>query len=114
MIARAAMILAALGLLASAPVAQAEEPLTVREILRLFPGTFRAVVRGKYTLKVTVSRDGVIVGEVPGLQDEGRWTVRGNQLCIVMPAMTRGRVECSVVVADGSWYRGRNVVFQPL
>lgn len=100
--------------LTPAPQALADETMSAQQILRLFPGTFRAVVKGKFELQVTVTRDGTIVGMVPGLEDRGRWTVREDQLCIVMPAMTRGRVECSEVVADGGWYRGRNVVFQKL
>lgn len=94
--------------------AAADELLTEQQILRLFPGTFHAVIKGKYQATVTVQRGGAIAGEMAGLQDQGRWTVRGDQLCIVMPSMTRGRVECSEVVADGGWYRGRNVAFRRL
>ena len=85
-----------------------------QELLRLFPGTFQAVVKGKFEVTVKVTRDGVIVGMASGLQDQGRWTLRGNQLCIVMPAMTKGKVECSAVVADNGWYRGRSVAFRRL
>lgn len=109
-----ALFLAGLFCCVAAAPATADEPLSQQEILRLFPGTFHAVVRGKFDVKVTLSRDGAIVGRVPGLEDRGRWTVRDDQLCIVMPSMTQGRVECSAVVADNGWYRGRNVVFRKL
>jgi hypothetical protein len=85
-----------------------------QDIIRLAPGTFQAVVKGTYELTVTLTRDGAAIGKAQGLEDRGRWTVRGDQLCIVMPAWTRGRVECSEVVADGSWYRGRSVSFKKL
>ena len=114
MFVRFACFAGALLLAAQATPSMAGDALSDQQILRLFPGTFRAVVKGKYEVKVTVKRGGAIVGEVTGLQDHGRWTVQDGQLCIVMPSMTRGRVECSQVVASDGWYRGRNVAFQKL
>jgi hypothetical protein len=92
----------------------ADEPMNSKQILQLAPGTFRAVVKGRWELVVTLARDGTVVGKAQGLIDRGRWTVRGDELCIVMPTWTRGRVECSAVVAESGWYRGRNVAFRPL
>ena len=114
MLKRSAICLAAVLCFAALSPARAGDPLTDQELLRLFPGTFRAVVKGKFQVKVTLKRDGAILGEVPGLQYKGRWTVQNVELCIVMPNMTRGRVECSSVVAADGWYKGRNVVFQKL
>jgi hypothetical protein len=94
--------------------AHAGDALTTQEILRLAPGTFQAVVKGRYQVTVTLTRDGTAVGRVPGLEDRGRWTVREDQLCIVLPTWTRGRVECSAVIADNGWYRGRSVAFRKL
>ncbi|HRX37560.1 MAG TPA: hypothetical protein P5337_14305 [Aestuariivirga sp.] len=94
--------------------AQAGDALSNQEILRLAPGTFQALVKGKYAVTVTLARDGSAVGRAQGLEDRGRWTVRGDELCIVLPTWTRGRVECSAVVADNGWYRGRNVAFRKL
>ncbi len=94
--------------------ALADEPMTAQQIRRLAPGTFQAVVKGKFQLIVTLSRDGAIVGKVPGMTDRGRWSVRDNELCITMPNMTRGYLMCSSVVADNGWYRGRNVSFRKL
>ena len=99
---------------ACSSVALAGEALTARDILRLTPGTFHAVVKGKFEVTVTLTRDGRAVGRVPGHEDKGRWTVRGDELCIVMPTWTRGRVECSLVIAEEGWYRGRNVAFRRL
>jgi hypothetical protein len=103
-------------LLAAALVtpAVADEPMSAQQILKLAPGTFHAVVKGKYELTVTLTRDGLAVGKASGLEDRGRWTVRDGQLCIVLPTWTRGRVECSQVIADNGWYRGRSVSFRRL
>lgn len=109
-----ACVVATIGLFAGAAPAQADVTMSAQEILRLFPGTFQALVKGKYEVTVIIKRDGAIVGQVSGIEDHGRWTVRGTELCIVMPAMTRGRVECSAVVADNGWYRGRSVAFRKL
>ncbi len=106
-----------LGLLLSASIgnaAFADTPMTAQEIIKLAPGTFRAVVKGKYELTVVLTRDGTAVGKAQGLEDRGRWTVRNDELCIVLPTWTRGRVECSAVVADNGWYRGRSVSFRKL
>ena len=99
---------------AVATPALADEPLTAQQIRGLAPGTFHAVVKGKFQLIVTLSRDGAIVGKVPGLTDRGHWSVRNNELCITMPNMTRGYLMCSSVVADNGWYKGRNVSFRKL
>lgn len=114
MLARA---ICSLGLFVSAMsgnAALADAPMTSQEIIRLAPGTFHAVVKGKYELTVTLTRDGTAVGKAQGLEDRGRWTVRNGELCIVLPTWTRGRVECSTVVADNGWYRGRSVSFRKL
>ena len=116
MLARAALgvIAVALASLLPATASLADEAMTPQQIMSLTPGTFNAVVKGKWQVVVTLTRDGTITGKAGKLTDQGRWTLRGDQLCIVMPTFTRGRVECSEVVADSGWYRGRNVAFQPL
>lgn len=113
---RTALCLAGLLLSAGSLAAdcRAERPLTAQEILRLTPGTFHAIVKGGLAVTVTLTRDGSAVGRLSGHEDRGRWTVRGNEFCIVMPVWTRGRVECSPVVAGDGWFRGRNVVFRKL
>ncbi len=114
MFSRAVLMAAVAGVVLAAAPARADDPMSGQDILKLAPGTFQAVVKGKYHLVVTLGRDGTVVGDAKGLKDKGRWTVRDDQLCIVMPTWTRGKVECSAVVADSGWYRGRNVSFRPL
>ena len=108
----ASVIGALLGVTAAPTLA--DEPLTAQQIRRLAPGTFHAVVKGKFQLIVTLSRDGARIGKGSGLTDRGRWSVRDNELCITMPNMTRGFQMCSAVVADNGWYKGRNVSFRKL
>jgi hypothetical protein len=114
MLARAICSLGVVLSVLSGSAALADAPMTAQEIIRLAPGTFQAVVKGKYELTVTLTRDGTAVGKAQGLVDRGRWTVRNDELCIVLPTWTRGRVECSTVVADNGWYRGRSVSFRKL
>ncbi len=40
----------------------AADELTANDIIRLTPGTFHAVVKGKYKVTVTLTRDGTAVG----------------------------------------------------
>lgn len=114
MLKRAVCLAASLFCVAPVSAVHADEVMTDQQLLRLFPGTFQAVVRGKYEVTVVVKRDGAIVGVISGLEDHGRWTVQDGKLCIVLPNLTRGRVECSPVVAEGGWYRGRSVAFRKL
>ena len=94
--------------------AAADETMSARQILKLAPGTFQAVVKGKYQLTVVLGRDGSAVGKAQGMTDKGRWTVRNNQLCIVLPTWTRGQVKCSTVIADNGWYHSQDVSFRRL
>ena len=58
MIRRGTCLLAALCGLSFASIAHADDALNDQELLRLFPGTFQAVVKGKYEVTVKVTRDG--------------------------------------------------------
>lgn len=101
-------------LIAAISPAFADEAMTAKQIRKLAPGTFHAVVKGKFQLTVTLTRDGTVVGKAQGLEDRGRWTVRNDQLCIVLPTWTRGHIVCSAVVADNGWYHSSAVSFRKL
>lgn len=108
-------LLLAAALLANGwTAASADEAMSSQDIRKLAPGTFHAVVKGRWQVVVTLTRDGVITGSALGFTEKGRWMVRGDQLCITMPSLTKGRSVCSEVVADSGWFRGRNVAFRPL
>ena len=92
----------------------ADEALTHTQLQRLFPGTFTAVVRGGVTLTFKAMGNGVLIGKMPGKQDQGRWSLEGGKLCIMLSNWTQGRASCSTVVSDNGWYRGQGVKFRKI
>ena len=71
---------------------------------------FRAVSRpwcSGYTVQISAQGNGVLVGHINGYKDQGRWSLSGGKLCITMSSFTGGKPTCSMVVADGGWYRGQ-------
>jgi hypothetical protein len=108
------IVLAAASLLALAPAtpSMAQDPLTQKELRQLFPGNFTAVFKG-YVVKITAKGDGVLLGQMNGLKDSGRWSLTNGQLCISMSSWTSGKAKCTTVVADNGWYRGQGVKFRP-
>ena len=108
--------LAAAGVVSAmaASSAFAEEALTHAELRKLFPGTFTAIVHGGMTLTFTAMGNGVLIGNMPGKQDEGRWSLENGRLCIMLSNWTNGKSSCSLVVADNGWYRGQGVKFRKI
>lgn len=110
-----ALLLAAASLCLASGLtpAVAGEKLSTAELRQLFPGTFTAVVKG-YTVKIAARAGGTLTGHAMGLTDTGHWSVQGGKLCISMQTWTEGKANCSPVVAEQGWYRGRGVRFQKL
>jgi hypothetical protein len=108
-----ALACAGLAMLFSPLSAWAGEALSQSELRQLFPGHFTAVVQG-YTVQISAKGNGVLIGQVKGYKDQGRWSLSGGKLCITMASFTGGKPSCSMVVADGGWYRGRGVKFRKL
>ena len=79
--------------------ALAGEPLSPRELTRLFPGDFQAVVQN-YNVRFSAKTDGTLVGKVLGSSDQGRWM--------------KGRTNCSPVIEQAGWYEGSGVKFRKL
>jgi hypothetical protein len=111
---RASLAAAAIAALLSAPQARADDALTTAELQKLFPGTFMAVVHGTVKVTFTAKGNGVLIGQMPGKSDEGRWSLENGKLCIMLSNWTHGHSTCSVVVADNGWYRGEGVVFRKI
>jgi hypothetical protein len=111
---RALKSLFALLLLAvsQAAPAAADEMLTTAQLLDLFPGHFQAVVRGN-TVKFIATATGQLVGRLGRHTDEGRWSVRNGQLCIMMKEWTQGRTSCSAITGNDGWLHGKGVSFRP-
>ena len=105
----AGAILMTLGL----GTALAGETLTPRELTRLFPGDFQAVVQN-YNVRFSAKTDGTLIGKVLGSSDQGRWSVRGGKLCITLESWLNGRTNCSRVVEQAGWYEGSGVKFRKL
>ena len=92
--------------------AGAGEAMTSSQIKSLFPGTFKAVVNGVVTVRLTAYRSGKLKGAIPGDSDRGRWSVRGGVLCIVLNKWMDGKSRCSKVTRSGKWYRVASVKFK--
>jgi len=94
------------------PVAS-ERPLPPGELRQLFPGEFRAQVKG-YDVRFVATRDGRLKGYYGGLTDEGRWSLRGNRLCIMLKDWLDGKTTCSAVRRSrgSSWYLARGIRFR--
>ncbi len=93
--------------------ATAGERLSTRAIKQLFPGQFRAVVKG-YKVVITAKSDGSLVGSSMASTDTGRWSVRRGRLCIMLKDWFKGKTSCSAVVHNGGWYRANKVKFRKL
>ena len=92
--------------------AHADATLTHSQLQKLFPGTFTAVVHGAMKLTFTAKGNGTLIGQMPGKQDSGRWSLQDGKLCVMLTTWTKGKSACSAVVADSGWYRGRDIKFR--
>jgi|SRR5688572_24001257 hypothetical protein len=94
--------------------AAADEVMSHSELRKLFPGSFYAVVHGIVTVQFTAKGNGTLVGLMPGKKDTGRWSLENGKLCIMMSKWTKGKSNCSAVVADNGWYVGKGVKFRKI
>ena len=106
-------VVAVAALSARVDAAHAEERLLPgKELRQLFPGQFRARVRG-YDVRFVALADGRLKGFYGALTDEGRWSLRGNRLCIMLKDWLDGKTTCSAVRrARGPWYMARGIRFR--
>ena len=88
--------------------------LSQAELGKLFPGSFQAVVSGAVIVKITARGNGILIGEMTGQEDRGRWSVQSGKLCIVWSTWLNGKASCSRVIADDGWYRGNGVKFRKI
>lgn len=106
---------AAAAMLCALPTTAKEVPLTGPQI--------RATISGKY---VTDERhwghkyfaDGRVERSENGRQRTGRWSVKGNQLCLLRPEISKDEPICYRVMRDGQELQykddAQSVVFQGL
>ena len=88
--------------------------LSQAELGKLFPGSFQAVVHGAVSVKITARGNGILIGQMTGQEDRGRWSVQSGKLCIVWSTWLNGKASCSRVIADDGWYRGNGVKFRKI
>lgn len=101
-------------MMCASSVGHANETLTHAQLQKLFPGTFAAVVQGAMKLTFIAKGNGILIGDMPGKHDSGRWSVQNGKLCIMLSTWTGGKSACSEVVADSGWYRGQGVKFRKI
>ncbi len=102
---------AMLGAPFAAALAASDQPLPSWELRQLFPGQFRAHVKG-YDVRFVASRNGRLKGYYGGFTDEGRWSLRGNRLCIMLKDWLDGKTTCSPVRRTRGWYLARGIRFR--
>ncbi len=78
----------------------ADRKVSSHELRQMFPGQFRAQVRG-YDVRFIASRDGSLKGIYGGFTDSGRWSVRGSRLCIMLRDWLDGKTRCAAVKRAG-------------
>lgn len=92
--------------------ASAQEALTGAKIKALFPGNYEIVVYG-FKLALTGSKGGGLNIRFDNDKDTGRWSVKGNQLCIMLKEWADGQTGCAPVSYDGkTWYNAAGVRFR--
>ena len=80
----------------------------------MLPGMWTTGVNCGLTLKIVAKSNGTIIGLMTGKQDSGRWSVAGNQLCIVWSTWLNGKASCSSFKSGDGWYLGNGVKFRKI
>ncbi len=94
--------------------AATDQAVSPAELRKLFPGKFSAVVKG-YRVRFVAKSNGRLKGFYGTLSDEGRWSVRGGRLCVMLRDWLDGRTTCARVRRENdNWYRARNIRFRKL
>ncbi len=94
------------------PTQSSERVVPSNELRKIFPGQFQAHVRG-YRVRFVATSDGRLKGYYGSISDTGRWSLRGNRLCIMLKDWLDGKTTCSSVRRTrGSWYEARGIRFR--
>lgn len=81
-------------------LAAADEVLSGQQIKELFPGTHSLEVFG-FNIGIVATTGGAVSVSLGNETDRGRWTVKGNQLCMSLEKLTENKTGCSQVQYDG-------------
>ena len=94
--------------------AATDRTVSPTELRKLFPGRFSAVVKG-YRVRFVAKGNGRLKGFYGTMSDEGRWSVRGSRLCVMLREWLDGRTTCAPVRREnGDWYRARDIRFRKM
>jgi hypothetical protein len=108
---KAALAAAFIAILASTQQASAKE-LTAADMRKLFPGSYSITIFNSFTLRVSMRRNGEIVGYAKGRRDTGRWSIEGKQFCVTWATWTKGRKGCSALRRENGVVKGRGFSFK--
>lgn len=98
--------IAALGLLATVGQAGSNQ-LDAKSIKGLFPGYFEAKVEG-YRVQFSGTGNGMLNGQAFGREDQGRWYIQGNRLCVAWKEWTKGEAKCGAISQKDGWFVASN------
>ncbi|WP_038033327.1 hypothetical protein [Thermopetrobacter sp. TC1] len=73
--------------------------------LKNLRGVYVAIWKG-HKAKVKIEPNGTLRAVSDNRFDEGRWTVKGNALCVSFKVWTKGRYKCGRVYRNGRWFEG--------
>ena len=90
-------LLASLGSMSN--LATADEVLSGEQIKKLFPGSHSLEVFG-FSVRIVATNGGAVSVSLDEETDRGRWTVKGEQLCISLEKLTENKTGCSQVQYD--------------
>ena len=94
-------LLASLGSMSNWAVA--DEVLSGEQIKKLFPGSHSLEIFG-FDIRILATKGGAVSVSLDEETDHGRWTVKGNQLCLSLKKLTDNKTGCSQVQYDGKTY----------
>jgi len=91
--------------------AEANETLSGNHIKKILPGNYTLVVYG-FDVGVSASGGGALTLKAFGDQLKGRWSVKGNTLCLSFKEGNKTQTQCSPVTYDGKkWYTSAGLSF---
>ncbi len=94
--------------------AATDRAVSPTELRKLFPGKFSAVVKG-YRVRFVAKGNGHLEGFYGSMSDEGRWSVRGSRLCVMLREWLDGKTTCARVRREnGQWFRARDIRFRKM
>jgi len=81
----------------------ASKQLKGKTLQRIIPGSYTLGVYG-FDVGVNAARNGNLKLTFLGHEMTGKWTVKGNELCITLIEGNQSETSCSVVDYDGKKY----------